>query len=53
MLDVSGKAMGPSPWVGWEASSIGQNLTPNAAVLYIDDAAISETRVGPAGVIAR
>jgi hypothetical protein len=53
VLDVSGKAMGPSPWVGWEASSIGQNLTPNAAVLYIDDAAISETRVGPAGVIAR
>ena len=53
VLDVNGKAMGPSPWVGWEASSIGVNLTPNAAVLFVDDAAVSLTRVGPNGVIAR
>ncbi len=53
VLDVSGKSMGLSPWVGWEASSIGDALTPSMADLFIDDAAVSLTRVGPAGVIAR
>jgi hypothetical protein len=49
-VDTSAPA---TPWVEWNPCSIGENLTPGTAVLYIDDAAISGTRVGPGGTIAR
>jgi hypothetical protein len=52
IVDIAGKAMAPTPWVGWNACSIGEDLSPSTAVLYIDDAAVSRTRVGPTGVIA-
>jgi hypothetical protein len=51
IVDIQG-AMGPSSWVEWEACSIGEGLDPAQAVLFIDDAAISRTRVGPTGLIA-
>ena len=53
IVDVRGRAMAPNPWVGWQACSVGENLAPTTAVLYVDDAAISRTRVGPLGLIAR
>jgi hypothetical protein len=33
--------------------SLGENLRPAPAVLYVDDCAVSHTRVGPTGIIAR
>jgi hypothetical protein len=51
--DINGQAMAPSSWVEWDACSVGETLTPSPAVLFIDDGAISRTRVGPAGIIAR
>ena len=51
IVDVQGPT-GPTPWVEWEACSIGEGLDPAPAVLFIDDAAISLQRVGPAGLIA-
>jgi hypothetical protein len=51
IADVTGKPAGPNPWVQWEACSVGENLTPNTAILYVDDAAISRRRVGPTGII--
>ena len=53
VVDVANHAMAPTPWVEWSAVSIGVNLTPSQEVLYIDDCAVSLTRVGPNGIIAR
>jgi hypothetical protein len=52
IVDLAGP-VAPSPWVEWNASSVGENLNPSMAILYIDDCAVSRTRVGPTGVIAR
>jgi hypothetical protein len=52
IVDVANQPMAPTPWVEWYACSVGQNLTPSTAVLYVDDAAVSRTRVGPTGIIA-
>ena len=52
IVDIADQPMAPTPWIEWNACSIGQDLTPSVAVLYVDDAAISRTRVGPGGVIA-
>jgi hypothetical protein len=52
IVDVANQPMAPTPFVEWNACSIGQELTPSTAVLYVDDAAVSRTRVGPGGVIA-
>ncbi len=41
-----------TPLIEWNACSIGENLTPSAAVLYVDDCAVSRSRVGPTGIIA-
>lgn len=53
IVDIEGMAMAPNSWVGWQAGSVGKNLVPATAVLYVDDAAISRTRVTPTGIIAR
>jgi len=52
IVDITNQPMAPTPWIEWTACSIGQELTPSMAVLYVDDAAVSRTRVGPSGVIA-
>lgn len=41
-----------TPLIEWNACSIGENLTPSTAVLYVDDCAVSRSRVGPTGIIA-
>jgi hypothetical protein len=53
VVDVANHPMAPTPWVEWSATSIGVNLTPTEEVLFIDDCAVSLTRVGPSGIIAR
>jgi hypothetical protein len=44
--------MAPTPFVEWNACSIGADLTPSVAEIYVDDAAVSRSRVGPNGIIA-
>jgi hypothetical protein len=51
IVDVTGKPTGPNAWVEWDACNVGTNLTPSTAVVFIDDAAMSRTRVGPQGII--
>ena len=51
IVDIKNQPMGATPWVDWYVCSLVQNLTPSTAVLYVDDCAISHTRVGPNGVI--
>ncbi len=51
IVDVAG-AMAPTSWVAWDVVSVAVNLNPSTAVLYVDDCAISRTRVGPHGIIA-
>ena len=53
LVDVTAPALGTAEWVEWSVCSIGENLSPATAVLYIDDCAVSRTRVGPTGIIAR
>lgn len=50
VIDLSGPT-GPSPWLQWVVSSVGEDLTPSANVLYADDCAIGGTRVGPSGLL--
>lgn len=52
IVDVTG-AMAPTSWVAWDVGSVAVNLTPSTAVLYVDDCAISRSRVGPHGIISR
>ncbi len=52
IVDVANQPMAPTPWVEWNASSIAEDLTPSTAVIYIDDCAVSRTRVGPNGILA-
>ena len=51
VADIPAKPMGPTPWIEWDTSSIGINLSQNPVTLYVDDAAISRTRVGPDGIL--
>jgi len=51
IIDINGQPMAPTSWIEWEVCSIGEDLTPSPAVLYIDDTALSVTRVGPTGRI--
>jgi len=51
--DITGQAMAPTSWIEWNACSIGETLTPSPTVLFIDDCAVSRSRVGPDGLIAR
>ena len=52
ILDLRGPT-GPTPWVAWDVVSVAQSLTPDTATLFVDDCAISLSRVGPSGLIAR
>jgi len=51
ILDWQG-ATGLTTWVAWDVVSVGDKLTPEPAILYVDDCAVSRTRVGPAGLLA-
>jgi hypothetical protein len=51
IIDRSGPTS-PTPWVEWDACSVALDLTPPQEVVYVDDCAVSRSRVGPAGVIA-
>jgi hypothetical protein len=53
IVEVADRPMAPTPWVAWDVVSVAVDLDPSAAVLYVDDCALSRTRVGPTGVIAR
>jgi hypothetical protein len=50
IIDVTGP-MAPTSWVAWDVVSVAVTLNPSTAVLYVDDCAISRTRVGPRGII--
>ncbi|MFL5306304.1 MAG: hypothetical protein ACJ8F1_13885 [Polyangia bacterium] len=50
VIDLAG-ATGPSPWIQWAVTSVGQDLTPSANVLYVDDCAIGGAPVGIHGVL--
>jgi hypothetical protein len=49
IVDIVNQPMAPTSWVEWDACSVGENLDPVPAVIFVDDAAISRTRVGPTG----
>jgi hypothetical protein len=51
ILDLAG-ATGPAGWVAWDVVSVGKSLNPEPAVLYVDDCAISKTRLGLNGLIS-
>jgi hypothetical protein len=50
ILDTSGPT-GPTPWVAWDVVSVAEVLNPDPATIFIDDCAVSNTRVGPSGLI--
>ena len=50
ILDKIGPT-GPTPWAAWDVASVADVLSPETATLYVDDCAISRTRVGPTGSI--
>jgi hypothetical protein len=52
IVDVTNRPMAPTSWVAWDVVSVAVNLSPSSAVLYVDDCAISRTRVGRDGIIA-
>jgi len=51
IIDINGQPMAPTSWIEWEVCSIGEDLMPSPAVIYIDDCALSQTRVGTTGRI--
>lgn len=51
VADLGGAATSQTAWVEWAVVSVGDSLDPSAAVVYVDDCAVSRTRVGPRGVI--
>jgi hypothetical protein len=52
IIDIDGQPMAPTSWIELEVCSIGVDLMPSPAVIYIDDCALSQTRVGTTGEIA-
>jgi len=52
IIDLANQPMAATPFVEWNACSIGADLTPSTAVIYVDDCAVSRSRVGPNGIIA-
>jgi hypothetical protein len=52
IVELANQPMAPTPFVEWNACSIGADLTPSTAVIYVDDCAVSRSRVGPNGIIA-
>jgi len=51
VVELSGSPTSPTAWVEWSVDNLGEDLDPSTAVLYVDDCAVSRSRVGPAGVI--
>jgi hypothetical protein len=51
ILDLS-EPTGPAGWVAWDVVSVGYALNPEPAILYVDDCAISNTRIGLTGLIS-
>lgn len=51
IVDLPGTVSPGAPWLEWYACSIGARLSSGPAVLYVDDAAMSRSRVGPTGFI--
>ncbi len=49
VVDIAGAPTSPTSWVEWDACSVGEDLTPPMATVYVDDCAISRSRVGPSG----
>lgn len=52
VVDLEGIATSPAAWVEWDVVSVGENLTPSGASLFVDDCAVSRRRVGPGGRLA-
>lgn len=42
---------GSTPWAAWDVVSVAEVLNPETATIFIDDCAISRTRIGPTGSI--
>jgi hypothetical protein len=51
IVDLNGPTSSTA-WVEWDVVNVGLNLTPSMESLFVDDCAISRTRVGPTGIIA-
>jgi hypothetical protein len=51
VADLEGAATSPTPWVEWDVLNLGNDLTPSAVTLFVDDCALSRERVGPDGRI--
>jgi hypothetical protein len=51
VFDTAGSPTSATAWVEWSVVSIGEDLDPSTAVVYVDDCAVSRSRVGPSGVI--
>lgn len=49
ILNRSGIVTARSPWIQWEAGGASGEVIPSPAEIYVDDAAISLTRLGPSG----
>jgi hypothetical protein len=47
-FDIGGQATMPSPYIEWSVGGIAEVISPNPAAMYIDDAAVSTKRLGPA-----
>jgi hypothetical protein len=41
----------PTTWVEWDVCSSAANLMPETVTVYVDDCAVSQSRVGPAGAL--
>ncbi len=51
VADLEGITTSSTPWIEWDVLSLGNDLTPSAATLFVDDCALSRRRVGPDGRI--
>jgi hypothetical protein len=52
IVELANQPMAATPFIEWNACSIGADLTPSTAEIYVDDCAVSRSRVGPNGIIA-
>jgi hypothetical protein len=48
LLEVDGVATAPNDWVEWSIGSASNDVSPTPALVYVDDAAISISQLGPA-----
>jgi len=46
-FDVSGQATMPSSYIEWSVGGISEVISPSPTTMYVDDAAISTSRLGP------